>query len=289
MTPMSSTMSTSPAVAIMNESAPGSGTGRNLRRLRQSALKAFNLIATLGVMLLAWEIACHVFDIGVYLLPKPSQVLAVIVEDPAFLLHHGIVTAAATLAGFALATLIGIMIAILIVYSPFLEKTLFTALVAFNAIPKIAIAPLFILWIGTDLESKVLMAFLIAIFPIIVDSVTGLRAVDPAQLDLVRTYRASQAKTFFKIRFPNALPSIFAGMKVGITLALIGTIVGEFVGANRGLGFVILQAQGTFQTPLVFAAITVLSVLGVLLFNAIDLAERLALPWHVSNRGKPDR
>jgi NitT/TauT family transport system permease protein len=276
-------------VAIMNKPVPASGTERRLRRLRESAMKAFNLIATLGVMLLAWEVACNVFDIGVYLLPKPSQVIAVIIEDPGFLLHHGVVTAAATLAGFALATVIGIMIAILIVYSPFLEKTLFTALVAFNAIPKIAIAPLFILWIGTELESKILMAFLIAIFPIIVDSVTGLRSVDPAQLDLVRTYRASQAKTFFKIRFPNALPSIFAGMKVGITLALIGTIVGEFVGANRGLGFVILQAQGTFQTPLVFAAITVLSVLGVLLFNAIDLAERLALPWHVSNRGKPAR
>jgi len=115
--------------------------------------------------------------------------------------------------------------------------------------------------------------------------VMGLRSIDPAQLDLVRTYRASQVQSFFKIRFPNALPSIFAGMKVGITLALIGTIVGEFVGANKGLGFVILQAQGTYQTPLVFAAIAVLSILGVILFNAIDLAERLALPWHVSNRG----
>ncbi len=254
--------------------------------MRKSLTQGFYLTVTLAVLLLAWEAACHFFEIGAYLLPKPSEVFAVIIEDPMFLLHHGMVTAAATLAGFVLATLAGVLIAILIVYSPFLEKTLFTALVAFNAIPKIAIAPLFILWIGTELESKILMAFLIAIFPIIVDTVAGLRSVDPAQLDLVRTYRASQAQTFFKIRFPNALPSIFAGMKVGITLALIGTIVGEFVGANRGLGFVILQAQGTYQTPLVFAAITVLSVLGVILFNAIDWAERLALPWHVSNRSK---
>lgn len=255
-------------------------------RLMKSAAQAFYMIATIAVLLVAWEAACHVFSIGAYLLPKPSDVMKTMLEDPMFLLRHGGVTVMATLAGFLLATLTGILIAILIVYSPLLEKTLFTSLVAFNAIPKIAIAPLFIMWIGTGLESKVLMAFLIAIFPIIVDTVMGLRSIDPAQLDLVRTYRASQLQTFFKIRFPNALPSIFAGMKVGITLALIGTIVGEFVGANRGLGFVILQAQGTYQTPLVFAAIAVLSVLGVLLFNAIDIAERLALPWHVSNRGK---
>jgi NitT/TauT family transport system permease protein len=270
----------------MAKAQPANQMERGLRRLRKSAAQTFYLIATLAVLLVGWETACHVFKIGAYLLPKPSDVLLTIAADPVFLLRHGSVTAMATVAGFVLATLVGILIAIVIVYSPFLEKTLFTALVAFNAIPKIAIAPLFIMWIGTGLESKVLMAFLIAIFPIIVDTVMGLRSVDPAQLDLARTYRASQVQTFFKIRFPNALPSIFAGMKVGITLALIGTIVGEFVGANKGLGFVILQAQGTYQTPLVFAAIAMLSILGVILFNLIDLAERLALPWHVSNRGK---
>jgi NitT/TauT family transport system permease protein len=283
---MSTPIGTPQEASIMAK-APASGNmERGLRRLRKSATQTFYLLATLAVLLLAWEAACHVFSIGAYLLPKPSDVIKTILDDPVFLLRHGLVTSMATLAGFVLATAVGILIAIVIVYSPFLEKTLFTALVAFNAIPKIAIAPLFIMWIGTGLESKVLMAFLIAIFPIIVDTVMGLRSIDPAQLDLVRTYRASQVQTFFKIRFPNALPSIFAGMKVGITLALIGTIVGEFVGANRGLGFVILQAQGTYQTPLVFAAIAMLSILGVILFNAIDLAERLALPWHVSNRGK---
>lgn len=246
---------------------------------------AMYMAATLLVFVLLWEAACRVFNVGEYLLPRPSAILKTIADDPVFLLRHAAVTAGATLAGFAIAVVVGIALAVAIVYSAFLEKTLFTSLVAFNAIPKIAIAPLFIIWIGTDIESKVLMAFLIAIFPIIVDTVMGLRSVDPAQLDLVRTYRASQFKMFWKIRFPNALPGIFAGMKVGVTLALIGTIVGEFVGSNRGLGFVVLQAQGTYQTPLVFAAITLLSVLGVLLFNAIDWAERRFLPWHVSHRG----
>lgn len=278
-----------PPVAADVANQPATRWLRSVRRLRKSSTQLSYLLATMTAILSAWEIACHAFGIGIYLLPKPSDVISQIIEDPIFLLHHGMFTASATLAGFILAVMAGILIAVVIVYSPFLEKTLFTALVAFNAIPKIAIAPLFILWIGTGLESKVLMAFLIAIFPIIVDTVVGLRSIDPAQLDLARTYRASQVRMFWKIRFPNALPSIFAGMKVGITLALIGTIVGEFVGSSRGLGFVILQAQGTYQTPLVFAAILTLSVLGVILFNAIDLAERLALPWHVSNRGSRGR
>ncbi|MDX3905745.1 MAG: ABC transporter permease [Pigmentiphaga sp.] len=241
--------------------------------------------ATVAALLLAWEAACRIFDIGAYLLPTPTEVIKTIADDPVFLLGHTGATAAATIAGFVLAVIVGVALAVAIVYSRLLEKTLFTSLVAFNAIPKVAIAPLFIMWVGTGIESKVLMAFLIAIFPIIVDTVAGLRSVDPAQLDLARTYRSSHFKMFWKIRFPNALPGIFAGMKVGITLALIGTIVGEFVGSNRGLGFVVLQAQGTYQTPLVFAAISVLSVLGVVLFHLIDLAERRLLPWHVSHRG----
>ncbi len=250
----------------------------------ESMSNAVYMTGAMIVFLLLWEGACRVFKIGPFLLPTPSMIIATIASDPMYLIRNGAVTAGATLAGFVLAVVVGIALAVAIVYSKFLEKTLFTSLVAFNAIPKIAIAPLFIIWIGTDIESKVLMAFLIAIFPIVVDTVMGLRSVDPAQLDLVRTYRSSQLKMFWKIRFPNALPGIFAGMKVGITLALIGTIVGEFVGANKGLGFVVLQAQGTYQTPLVFAAITFLSILGVVLFNAIDFAERKCLPWHVSHR-----
>lgn len=258
-------------------------TTKPKRRLPGTAL---TMSATLIVFLLAWEAACRVFKIGSYLLPAPLEIVKTIAADPVYLLRNAGVTAAATLAGFALAVAVGVLLAVLIVYSKFLERTLFTSLVAFNAIPKIAVAPLFIIWIGTGLESKVLMAFLIAIFPIIVDTVAGLRAVDPAQLDLARTHKATALEVFWKIRFPNALPGIFAGMKVGVTLALIGTIVGEFVGANQGLGFVVMQAQGTYQVPLVFAAITVLSVLGVLLFNAIDYAEHKLLPWHVSHRGQ---
>ena len=247
--------------------------------------KAVSTILGTLCFLLIWEIACRVFEVGEYLLPKPTDVYHELVDNAGFLLGHTLYTLAATVIGFAIAVLVGVLAAICIVHSPLVERTLFTGLVAFNSIPKIAIAPLFIIWVGTDIESKVLMAFLIAVFPIVVDSVLGLRSVDPAQLDMVRTYRATGSEIFWKIRFPNALPSIFAGMKVGITLALIGTIVGEFVGSSNGLAFVIMQAQGTYQTSLVFAAIAILSVMGVVLFGLIDMADRRFLPWHVSNRG----
>lgn len=241
------------------------------------------LLGTLCFLVL-WEIACIALGVGEYLLPKPTDIAKALVENGAFLVGHTVYTLAATVLGFAIAVVVGVAAAIWIVHSPLVERTLFTGLVAFNSVPKIAIAPLFIIWVGTDIESKVLMAFLIAVFPIVVDSVLGLRSVDPAQLDLVHTYRATKGEMFWKIRFPNALPSIFAGMKVGVTLALIGTIVGEFVGASNGLAFVILQAQGTYQVSLVFAAITILSVMGVVLFGLIDMADRRFLPWHVSNR-----
>src|SRR5690606_25950675 len=141
--------------------------------------------------LVIWEVACVVLGVGEYLLPKPTDIAQALAENAWFLVGHTVYTLAATILGFALAVVVGVALAIWIVYSPLAERTLFTGLVAFNSVPKIAIAPLFIIWIGTDIESKVLMAFLIAVFPIVVDSVLGLRSIDPAQLDLVHTYRAT--------------------------------------------------------------------------------------------------
>jgi NitT/TauT family transport system permease protein len=143
---------------------------------------------------------------------------------------------------------------------------------------------LFVIWLGTGDTSKIGMAFLIAIFAIVIDAVLGLRSIDPDVLDLGRSFKGSGLKILLKLRFPNALPSIFAGMKVAIALALVGTIVGEFVAAQNGLGYVILAAQGVFETKRVFAALLVLAVMGTVLFYLIELAEKKALPWHVSQR-----
>lgn len=256
----------------------GSSVWRRTERVRM-------VIAVLIGLAAIWEGSVRLFDLPPFLFPSLLAVLDDLVRNPGWFAMHAGYTLWATLVGFVLAVLFGTVIAVGIVYSRILEYTLYTSLVATNAIPKVAIAPLFVIWIGTEIESKIAIALLIAIFPIVIDTVLGLRSVDPAALDLARALRGKPLQILWKIRFPNALPSIFAGMKVGISLALIGTIVGEFVGANRGLGFVIIQAQGQFEIARQFASIALLAVLGTILFYLVEIAERILVPWHVSQRG----
>lgn len=235
-------------------------------------------------LLVLWEIGVRIFQPPELILPAPSAILRELAAEPMMYLQNTWYTLLDTLTGFVLAVVIGVTLAVGIVYSRFLEATLYTALVAMNSVPKVALAPVFIIWMGTGSQSKIGMAFLIAIFAIVIDAVLGLRTVDPDMLALGRTLKGSPLKMLIKIRFPNALPSIFAGMKVGISLALVGTIVGEFVAAQQGLGYVIMAAQGAFDTTRVFAALLILSVVGTLLFYALETLERAVLPWHVSRR-----
>ena len=207
-------------------------------------------------------------------------------ESPGWLARHSWHTIQETLIGFVLAVLAGVILSIAIVYSRFLEETLYPLLVTLNVVPKVAVAPLFVVWMGTGIQPKVAISATIALFVIVIDMVLGLRSVDPEMLDLAKSLKGSKLQTLIKIRFPNALPNLFAGMKVGITLALIGAIVGEFVASDKGLGYVILVAQGQFDTPQMFTAIIALAVMGTLLFFFVDLCERFFVPWHVSRRGE---
>ena len=241
----------------------------------------------LFVLAVLWEIFVRVFAVRTFILPAPSLVAVELWSSPAYYLKHSAYTLGITALGFAIAAVGGVLAAVGIVYSKFLDRTLSAILVSFNSVPKVALAPLFVIWMGTSYEPKVAIAVMIAIFPIVIDSVLGLKSIDPELLNLARSCRASPMKTLWKIRFPNALPSIFSGLKVGISFALIGAIVGEFVAGSTGLGSVILLAQGNFDTPRAFVALVLLGVLGTLLFYAIDLAESLILPWHVSQRGGP--
>jgi NitT/TauT family transport system permease protein len=204
--------------------------------------------------------------------------------DPLWYLRHAWYTLLVTLGGFALALVIGVALAVAIVESRLLEKTIYALIVGLNSVPKVAVAPLFVIWLGTGAEPKIAIGFLIAVFAIVIDMVLGLKSVPPDILDLARSLRGGRLATLWRIRFPCALPSLFAGMKVAISLALVGAIVGEFVSSQRGLGYVILSAQGTFDTARVFAAIVVLGVMGVALFWVVTLAERLAIPWHASQK-----
>jgi NitT/TauT family transport system permease protein len=231
-----------------------------------------------------WEIGARVFNAPTYILPLPSAVVAEIYTNAGWYSVHAFYTLGACVLGFLLALLIGIAASVAIVYSRVLESTLFTLLVSLNSIPKIALAPLFIIWIGTNVTSKVAISMLIALFSIVIDTVLGLRSVDSDTLAMARSMRASPVAILWRIRFPAAMPFIFAGMKVAISLALVGAIAGEFVASQVGLGYVILTAQGMFQTTRVFAAIVLLGVLGTALFYLIALIERFVIPWHVSHR-----
>lgn len=233
-------------------------------------------------ILVIWEIAVHAAGVKPIILPPPSAVFAELAKSPGWYLGHAWYTLLVTLAGFALAVIVGVGLAVVIVESRVLESTIYNLIVALNSVPKVAVAPLFVIWLGTGSEPKIAIAFLIAVFAIVIDTVLGLKSVHSDILDLGRSLRGSRLRMLIAIRFPNALPSMFAGMKVAISLALVGAIVGEFVSAQRGLGYVILSAQGMFDTPRVFAAIFVLAAVGMILFALLARVERLLIPWHTS-------
>lgn len=238
------------------------------------------LVGLLGL----WEISVWVTGVKSFILPAPSHISRELASAWGFFIGHAAYTTGTTLLGFAIAVVFGVAGAIGIVYSKVLNLLFSSLLVSLNSVPKVALAPLFVIWMGTGVEPKVAIVVMIAIFPIVIDAVMGLKSIDPDMLNLSRACRASAFKTLWKIRFPNALPSIFSGMKVGISFALVGAIVGEFVAGSTGLGYVILIAQGNFDTPRVFAALLLLGLIGTVLFYAVDLAESLCLPWHVSQR-----
>src|ERR671914_1741612 len=201
-----------------------------------------------------------------YLVPTPADVAETLVEDRGMLLKHTGITVYETVAGFVLAAALGLLTAILIVYSSTFEKSFYPIILFAQVIPKIAIAPILIVWFGFGPEPKVILAVLIAFFPVVISGVAGLRSIDPELLELSSTMGASRWQTFRKIRFPNALPHLMAGEKVAVTLAVVGAVVGEFVGADKGLGYVLLLANGNLDSALLFAALILMSLIGILLF-----------------------
>ncbi|MGA2551030.1 MAG: ABC transporter permease [Burkholderiaceae bacterium] len=239
---------------------------------------------TLVVLLVIWDLAIRIFGIPPYLIPAPRQVLAQLISQFPMLARQCVPTLYATLGGFALSIVFGISVSILIAYSRTLESYVYPLLVFSQSIPKVAIAPLFVVWFGFGLLPKVIAAFMIGFFPVVVSAVMGLKSVEPDLVDLARSMGAGRWKTFIKINLPCALPAIFGGLKVCITLTVVGAIVGEFVGSNSGIGYVLQKANGDFDLPLMFAALVLLSLIGMVLFAAIDVIERLVIPWHVSQR-----
>ncbi len=235
------------------------------------------------LMLLGWELAVRMLGIRSIILPPPSAVLEVMVERYDLLLTHLWPTVYQTVLGFLLSVVGGIVVAVLITYSAIIRKGFYPVIVVSQVIPKISIAPLFIVWFGTGAMSSLLLAFLIAFFPMTINAAMGFESVDEDIHRMARTFMGSRWQIFWKIRMPNALPYIFGGMKISITLAIIGVIVSEFVASQEGLGYLIKLAGGLLDTPLMLAAITALSISGLALYGIISSAEKWAVYWQPSS------
>jgi NitT/TauT family transport system permease protein len=240
--------------------------------------------ATILLCFVAWQMLVQGLHVRTVILPSPIEILGALRDSPGYFLHEGAYTLLTTLQGFGIAAVVGVALAVIIVEVPLLDSTVYALIIALNSVPKVAIAPLFVIWLGTGSAPKIAIAALIACFAIVIDTVLGLKSVPKEMLELAHTMRGGRFDVFWRIRLPCALPSMFAGLKVGISLALVGAIVGEFVASDHGLGYVILTAQGTFDTPQIFAANLLLAVIGVVLFGVLALLERRLIPWRASHR-----
>jgi NitT/TauT family transport system permease protein len=264
--------------------AQAAAAGQPEERLEPGLFKAvFGSAITLVGLVLLWEVLVRHFHVPGWLLPAPSAIAQAMVEWRADLALHTAMTLYETLIGFALAIAISIPLAVIIVYSPLLQNTIYPILLAMQSTPKVAIAPLLALWIGFGAAPKIIVVFLVCFFPIIVATASGLSAVPAPLIDLIRSLSASPVQTFIKIRFPTAMPHIFVGLKIAITFAVVGAVIGEFVGSENGLGYLILISTSQSRTPLAFGALVLLTVMSIVLYYAVALVERVMVPWAPRN------
>ncbi|UPJ76854.1 ABC transporter permease [Bradyrhizobium sp. 187] len=240
--------------------------------------------STFVALLLIWYTAVKVFRVPSYLLPLPGDVIQRMREDSWFLLHHSWITICITMGGFLLSIAIGVPLAIALVASPMLERAVMPWLILSQTFPKVALAPLIVVWFGLGLGPKFVITFLVAFFPILISTIVGLRSIEREMIELARSVRANTLQMFFHFRLPMALPNIFAGTKVAIAFSVVGAVIAEWVGANAGLGYLLLQANANLDTTLLFAVLIVLLIIGVVLYYATEFIEQLVIPWHCTIR-----
>lgn len=259
------------------------------RRRSRFATDILPVILVLGGVVAARQATVMAFRIPTFLLPSPVAVVTEFLSAPAFYLSNTGFTLTTTVAGFLFALVIGVALALLIVSSRIFDRVLFTLLSALHSVPKVALAPLLVIYLGTGMTQKVVIAAMIAVFTIVINTVVGLRSVDPEVLNMAHSKQASRLKILLKVQLPHALPNLFGALKAATTFTLIGAIVGEFVAGEQGLGYVILTAQGAFDTPRAFVAVVILGLVGTSLFHLLAFIERKVIPWHVSIRSERRR
>jgi NitT/TauT family transport system permease protein len=231
------------------------------------------------VLLAVWEASVQVFSLPAWVLPAPSAIVLVSKDWAPELLFNSFVTLRETVVGFLIALALSIPLAVVIAFTTTVRRVIYPILLGLQSVPKVALAPLVILWLGIGNWPKIVIVVLVCFFPILVNVVAGFEAVPRNMLDLMRSLRASEAVTFRRLRVPIATPHLFAGCKIAITFAVIGAVIGEFVAAQEGLGYLILISTAQSQTPLAFAAIILLTLISVVLFYAIELLEKRLVTW----------
>jgi NitT/TauT family transport system permease protein len=262
---------------------PASSTG--LVPAWMAGVASFRDAAIIFVIVCAlWEAGARAGVFPPYVLPAPSAIALRLVGTAGFLFGHMLITAAEIVGGFLLALVVGVLLAAAIVFVPFIERAIYPWLVVIQVIPKVALGPLLIIWLGFGFFPKVLISFLLAFFPIMIDTMIGMKSVERDAVFLLRSMGARDWNIFWRLRLPNALPHLFGSLKVAITLATVGAIVGEFIGADRGLGYILIFANGGMDTTLMFAALVWISVLALAFYAAVAWAEHACLRWHVSHR-----
>ena len=250
------------------------------------ALRKLTPLIGIVAFLLAWQLFVIIWKVPPYLLPTPTAIAHTFVSELPDLLRHGWVTVYEMIAGYALAVAVAIPLAIAITSSRRFNELVMPTMLFFQIVPKVAIAPLFLVWFGVGATPKILVAFLISFFPIVIDAAVGLRSMSPEMGDLARSMGATRMQVFAQFRLPTSLPYLFSGLKVAATLAIAGTVVGEFVGADKGLGYLLLVTNSNMQTSLMFATIVALTIIGLVFYYLVELIESFLIPWHVTHRVK---
>jgi NitT/TauT family transport system permease protein len=254
------------------------------RRKKSAALYevVLPLIATAGLFLL-WEAACRAFKIPGYLLPAPTEIWKDTIAIGPTVAGHTMATFKTVMLGFVVSILISLPLAVVLTASPAIAAAVYPFLVWTQSIPKVALAPILVVLLGTNELPRIVITVLVAFFPLVISVATGLLSVPPELIELSRACRASKLSELLRIRLPYAIPFIFAGLKVAISLAVVGAVVAEFVNADAGLGFLIQTSTAFFKVPVAFGALIILSVMGVVLFQIVVAAERIFFPWSSSN------
>lgn len=237
-----------------------------------------------GLILGSWEVSVVALDISPIILPSFSAVVTAMAAEVPLYFRHSLVTGAEVVGGFLVATLFGALCGTAIALSPLIGSAIYPSLIAAQVMPKVAIAPLLIIWLGFDIAPKLTLTALIAFFPIVINTVVGLNMTSREGIYLFRSMGATNFQTFFKLRLPNAFPVFFGGLKVAATLAVIGAVVAEFTGASAGLGYLVTVQVGNAETAGAFASILYLSLMGLLVFLFVILVERLVIPKHMLRR-----